>query len=51
MKCDYCGKGRPKLWNKDGKFCDEECYRKWRGTPAIFPGIIAILDHEENQAK
>lgn len=29
MKCDYCGKGRPKLWNKDGKFCNESCYQEW----------------------
>ena len=30
MKCDYCGKGKPELWNKDGKFCNEVCYRKWQ---------------------
>jgi len=29
MKCDECGKGRPKLWTKDGKFCDEKCYIAW----------------------
>jgi predicted nucleic acid-binding Zn ribbon protein len=29
VKCDYCGKGRPKLWTVDGKFCNEECQRKF----------------------
>ena len=32
MKCDYCKKGRPKFWNRYGKFCDVECYRKWMET-------------------
>ena len=36
VKCDYCGKGRPKLWNADGKFCDELCYRMWLG-PEVKP--------------
>ncbi len=29
MKCDHCGKGRPTLFNKDGKFCGFSCYRAW----------------------
>jgi len=30
VKCDYCGKGRPRLWTKDGKFCDSVCRDKAR---------------------
>lgn len=30
VKCTYCRKGRPKLWNKDGGFCNETCYENWR---------------------
>ena len=61
MKCDYCGKGRPKLWNKDGKFCDKECYRKWvhERPRQIFPYDFlvpkSVLNSprfvEENQTK
>jgi hypothetical protein len=27
MKCDFCGKGRPKLFNEDGKFCNVKCHQ------------------------
>lgn len=30
MECDFCGQGRPKLFNKDGKFCDVLCYQGWK---------------------
>jgi hypothetical protein len=28
-KCEYCGKGNPKLKNVDGWFCDEDCHHYW----------------------
>ena len=29
MKCNFCRKGRPVLWNEDGKFCDNTCYQEF----------------------
>ena len=29
VKCDYCGKSRPRLWMPDGKFCNSDCHIAW----------------------
>ncbi|MBA7624520.1 hypothetical protein ES703_31929 [subsurface metagenome] len=30
VKCKNCGKGRPRLFNKDGGFCNQACYDEFK---------------------
>ena len=43
MKCENCGKGRPKLWNKDGHFCNEACYREWKSRIRYVSKAAALI--------
>lgn len=47
VKCDYCGKGRPKLWSALGKFCDEECQRKYSEGP--MKKKVMLRQHAESE--